>query len=166
MQVQWIRQKTIKRVIYFMYNCRCWKCTYYCYFNIFFSFYYGGNHDIIRLHIYNISSKVFKNITVINYFTFLNFPEGKQGQVISPHFTDEVTGYQMTTLSMSLGQFQSTCQMFFPLDFHRVCPLGCFCCCWPPVTSPLVTAPATVTGKGSFLPQYKAEPTLQIVMKF
>ena len=47
------------------------------------------------------SSKVFKHITVINYFTFINFPEGKQGQVVSPYFIDEVTGYQMTTLSMS-----------------------------------------------------------------
>lgn len=64
-------------------------------------------------YIYNISSKVFKNIAVINYFTFLNFHEGKQGQVISPHFTDEVTGYHMTILSMSLGQFQSICQIFF-----------------------------------------------------
>lgn len=48
--------------------------------------------------IYNISFKVFKHITVINYFTFLNFPGGKHGQVLSLHLTDEVTGYPMATL--------------------------------------------------------------------
>lgn len=77
-------------------------------------------------YIYNISSKVFKNITVINYFTFLNFPEGKPGQVISPHFTDEVTGYQMTTLSMSLGQFQRTCQIFFSSGLPHCLSPGLF----------------------------------------
>ena len=48
--------------------------------------------------IYHISSKVFKHITVMNYFTFHNFPRGKQRQVLLPHFTDEVPCYQMTTL--------------------------------------------------------------------
>lgn len=48
--------------------------------------------------IYHISSKVFKYITVIYYFTFHNFPGGKQGQILLPHFTDEVTDYQMATL--------------------------------------------------------------------
>lgn len=48
--------------------------------------------------IYHISSKVFKYIMVINYFTFHNVPGGKQGQILLPHFTDEVTGYQIATL--------------------------------------------------------------------
>lgn len=42
--------------------------------------------------IYHISSKVFQHITVINYFRFHNFPGGEQGDVLWPHFTDEVTG--------------------------------------------------------------------------
>lgn len=42
-------------------------------------------------------SEVFKHITVINYFTFHDFPGGKQRQVLSPHFTDKVTDYQMAS---------------------------------------------------------------------
>lgn len=59
--------------------------------NIFFSLYYGGNHDIICLCIMFLP-RCLKHITVIYYSTFCKFPRGNQRQVLLLHFVEEVTG--------------------------------------------------------------------------
>lgn len=164
--MQWIRQKTIKRVIYFIYNCRCWKCTYYCYFNIFFSFYYEGNHDIICLYIVFLPrcSNTLPSLIILLFLTPLG---GSRTSIITPFYSWGnwlPNGHSLNVSRMISNNLSGT----YSLDFHIVCPLGCFCRCWLPASLLLWWLPSLLwveqSRKCSFLPKHKAESTLQIVI--